>query len=103
MLPKRQKLSVSEVQEVLRAGRSVREGPISMKYTLCEGPSKVAVVVPKSVAKAATARNYLRRVVYHILRTLSLPKHKHLVFFVQKKSERAILMSTISKLCSQLS
>lgn len=67
MLPKQRRLVAAEVREVLRKGRSTRASFLSFKHLAGLFPLRVAVVVPKSVAKKATERNRIRRAVYRAL------------------------------------
>ncbi len=88
MLPKKQRLTALEVAHVLSSGRSVgvsgRGAVMSMKYVSAKGFFKTAVVVPKRIARKATERNTLRRVVYRALVTTPLPQSGvHAVFFVR--------------------
>jgi len=71
MLPKSRRLVAAEVREVLRKGRSHKAQTLSFKRIPGPDPLRVAVVVPKSVAKKATVRNRIRRAVYRALTTLS--------------------------------
>ncbi len=82
MLSKTNRLSASEVREILKNGRSVRLGTLSAKFI--KGPSaKAAVVVSAKVVKNAVERNTLRRAAYLALRA-SLPKGVQVVFFLHK-------------------
>ena len=67
MLPKRRRLVAAEVRHVLRKGRSNRATFLSFKHVAGPDALRVAVVVPKSVAKKATERNRIRRAVYRTL------------------------------------
>ena len=67
MLPKRRRLTAAEVREVIRKGRSQKANFMSFTYMASSSPMRVAVVVPKSVAKKATMRNRVRRAVYQAL------------------------------------
>jgi|SRR3989344_2040343 len=82
MLSKTNKLSASEVREIIKSGRSVRLGTLSAKFKE-SASSKAAVVVSAKVAKKAVERNRLRRAAYLALRA-SLPSGVHAVFFLHK-------------------
>ena len=82
MLAKLRRLNAREVRGVLKNGRSARVGTVVARYTIAQS-SKAAVVVSGKVAKRAVDRNRIRRKGYAALATL--PKSKHLVFFIQKK------------------
>lgn len=97
MLPKRSRLTAAEVRQVLKTGRAARGTGITLKYEAAEG-AQVAVVVSKKVAKGATERNRLRRLVYRSLPS-SLPRAR-MVLFVQSA---ALDPEAVRHLCSQLS
>lgn len=108
MLKKRLRLRGSEVEEVLKAGRSVRSPHMQAKWIAAEGPLRSAAVVPMSVARKANVRNALRRSIYHALAsvgtTAPLP-HARAVFFlrvVPNERPGAILKEEISFLLSQM-
>jgi ribonuclease P protein component len=96
MLPKSRRLVAAEVREVLRKGRSNRATFLSFKCI--SGPEflRVAVVVPKSVAKKATERNRIRRAVYRALSPLSGTGLG--VVFVQKTLPQPIVQTLKSEL-----
>lgn len=57
---------------VYRKGETVRSPYCAMRFVLGKGPDyRVAVVVSKKVAKAAPARNRIRRRVYETVRLLA--------------------------------
>jgi RNase P protein component len=97
MVPKLRRLTAREVREVLKNGKTLRANTVVAKYIASER-SKAAVVVSSKVAKRAVERNSLRRKGYNALSTL--PPHKHLVFFIQKKEFNP---HDILFLCSKLS
>jgi|SRR3989344_5031545 len=82
MLSKKQRLSASEVREIIKSGRSARAATLSAKF-LPAKEGKAAVVVSAKVAKTAVLRNRLRRAAYQTLRT-ALPQHTQVVFFLHK-------------------
>jgi ribonuclease P protein component len=67
MLPKRRRLTATEVKDILARGRSLRAGVLSAKYVTATHPLRVSVVVSKKVAKRAVDRNRARRAVYRAL------------------------------------
>lgn len=97
MLPKTNRLSASEVREILKSGRSVRSATLSAKYLPSTRP-RAAVVVSIKVAKSAVMRNKLRRAAYDALRPV-LPAGKSVVLFLHKPAlDKAELISLCSKL-----
>lgn len=98
MLSKTNRLSASEVREILTSGRLVRCGDLSAKFKSNTGVSKAAVIVSAKVAKNAVERNKLRREVYRVLRT-SLPKNIRAVFFIHKP---IIDQDELNSLCLKL-
>jgi len=94
MLPKRKRLTAQEVAKVLSRGRSMNSSRspavLSMKVLGVEGPSKIAVVVPKTLARKAVLRNSLRRAAYQGVSTLPFPsKGFHIIFFVRSVPKEA--------------
>ncbi len=91
MLSRHRRLRASEVEKVLSLGRSVRGGHLSMKFLQNKEPFRLAVIVPKSIARKATLRNKLRRAGYDSLGTLSLTSHTgHALFFVRSIPKDAL-------------
>lgn len=89
MLPKKRRLSAEEVREVLKHGKGVRTGSVSLKYVEKQGLFRAAAVAPKAVAKSAVERNRLRRALYRVLATLPPEEAQVLrntlgVFFIQR-------------------
>jgi len=101
MLPRRQRLSATEVKEVLARGRSRRGAVLSVKVLSTTSPFRCAVVVSKKVAKTAVVRNRLRRGVYRALAHTSLPLTGHAILFVQsvpKADLTPVFLSDLKKL-----
>lgn len=97
MLPKTNRLSASEVREILKSGCSARTATLSAKYVL-SARARAAVVVSTKVAKSAVMRNKLRRAAYDALRS-ALPAGKSVVLFLHKPAlDKAELISLCSKL-----
>jgi len=88
MLPKKRRLNAAQVREIITSGKSVRGGAVSLKYVVKQGYFGVAVVVPKSVARLAVARNTIRRAVYRAVSSsigegALIPHNLMVVFFVR--------------------
>ena len=98
MLSKTNRLSASEVREIIKSGRSVRSATLSAKSEQA-AVSKAAVVVSAKVAKTAVLRNRLRRAAYRTLRT-ALPKNTQAVFFLHKP---VLDPAELQQLCLKLS
>ncbi len=98
MLAKRSRLTSSEVRAILESGRSLRAQNLSVKYRKA-ADARAAVVVSKTVAKGAVARNRLRRAAYRTLQKTPLPR-VHAVFFLHTTTFNPEALQT---LCSQLS
>lgn len=82
MLPKRRRLDVKEVAEVLKLGRSLSATHLSMKFLTKLTDFKVSVVAPKSLARKAILRNRLRRAVYRAIEPLP-PLRGHAILFIR--------------------
>jgi len=69
MLPKKNRADKKVLEMVFRDGRFVSSPNLTLKYFLIKEsfPSRISFIVPKTVAKKATARNSLRRLGYHAL------------------------------------
>lgn len=106
MLKKRLRLRSLEVEEVVKLGRSARSTHLQVKFLAGRGTFRSAAVVPKSLARKATARNTLRRAMYRaiaISHTLGLKGNA--VFFVRlipKESPSATFFEEIPQLLSKL-
>ncbi|MEK7612608.1 MAG: ribonuclease P protein component [Patescibacteria group bacterium] len=88
MLAKRARLRTSDVHEVLKKGKAVRLGTLaphlSMKFLSDTGAFRAAVIVSKSIARSAVARNRVRRAAYRALQALPSLRAARVIFFVQK-------------------
>src|SRR3989344_3930583 len=98
MLSKKQRLSASEVREIIKSGRSARTATLSAKFVPGKG-AKAAVVVSSKVAKTAVARNLLRRTAHKMLPP-SLQKNPRAFFFLQKP---ILDPAELQQLCLKLS
>src|SRR5450631_1876310 len=88
MLTKSKRLRTAEVEQVLKTGKSDRSTHLQVKFLLSSTMSgkglRSAAVVPKSLARKATARNTLRRALYRALAALKTTDSKAIaVFFVR--------------------
>lgn len=97
MLPKRRRLTAKQVREVIKSGRTLREGAVSCKY-LPAPEGAASMVASSKVAPKAVMRNALRRKGYQALPS-PLP-HYRMVFFIQRKDFDSTAIAT---LCSKLS
>lgn len=97
MLAKKERLTASEVRQIIKSGRSARAGALSLKYEPAAEP-QYAVVVSKKVAASAHKRNALRRLVYRSLPS-ALPRAR-VVLFVHSQS---VTPEDVTNLCLQLS
>ena len=62
MLPKKNRVSTKEVDEVFKRGSSLSSPSLSFKYLKNKNKEvKISFMAPKSVAKLAVKRNLLRR------------------------------------------
>jgi ribonuclease P protein component len=104
MLSQNRRLRAKEVEEVLSLGRPVRGGHLSMKFLQKKSPFRLAVVVPKSLARKATLRNKLRRAAYDSFPTLS-QRTGHAVFFVRiipKEPLRTVFKEEMATLLAKI-
>ena len=84
MLNKRKRLRSVEVEEVMKTGKSARSAHLQVKFVRTGAPLRSAAVVPKAVARKATARNTLRRTLYRALVASNMANYKgNAVFFVR--------------------
>ena len=82
---------------MLKSGRTMRTGGVSVRYTKAAG-SKAAVIVGTKVARKASQRNYLRRKGYAAL--TKLPQGIYMAVFIVA---RDFDPRDIIHLCSKLS
>src|SRR5487761_2208151 len=84
MLNKSKRLRAAEVEQVMKAGRSARSAHLQVKFAPLATPLRSAAVVPKALARKATARNTLRRALYRALAAADTGLCKgNAVFFVR--------------------
>lgn len=83
MLPKRSRLSSSEVRATLAKGTPFRIGPYGGKYLPGRVPTGVAMIVSKKEATSAVARNRMRRAAYAEIERLTLPSSGSVALFVR--------------------
>jgi ribonuclease P protein component len=106
MLKKRLRLRGSEVEEVLKDGRSVRSPHMQVKWLGGQEPLRSAAIVAKSVARKATSRNALRRAMYRAIASATPPlPHARALFFlrmVPKEPPSAILKDEVAFLISRI-
>jgi ribonuclease P protein component len=84
MLNKRKRLRSTEVEEVMKTGKSARSTHLQVKFVQNGSPLRSAAVAPKSVARKAVQRNNLRRTLYRALAASNMANCKgNAVFFVR--------------------
>src|SRR5437899_3012273 len=68
MLPKKNRVTVKEVDTIFKEGVSLSSSSLSFRYLRNEGKeTKISFISPKSVAKLAVKRNLLKRHGYRAL------------------------------------
>lgn len=87
MLAKAQRLNSQEVESAMRKGRRSSTGLFSL-YRL-EGVSggKIAIIIPKKVAKTSVLRHRHKRRIMSALRKITLPKD-HLIITLRQDISR---------------
>ena len=107
MLKKSKRLRSNEVEQVMKNGRSLRSTHLQVKFAPTGLSFRSAAVVPKSIARKATARNTLRRALYRALLTTNTSTCKgNAVFFVRsvpKEKSAAVFAEELTQLTTKLS
>ena len=68
MLPKKRRVSKKELDLVFKQGKFISSPLLTFKFISNRNePAKISFIAPKSVAKTAVARNFLRRRGYSVL------------------------------------
>ncbi len=68
MLPKKNRVKKKDIDFLFKEGKSVFSPNLAFRFLIIQGnEKKVSFVAPKSVAKSAVKRNYLRRCGYKAL------------------------------------
>lgn len=91
-----------EVEQVMKTGRSVRSAHLQVKFASSPTPLRSAAVVPKALARKATARNTLRRALYRAIAGADIKACKgNAVFFVRlvpKNNPTAVFREELTEL-----
>jgi ribonuclease P protein component len=76
MLPKSQRLSSGEVENVMKKGRRISSSLFLLSFIkdVSKTVLKCAVIIPKKVAKTSVLRHRHKRRIMSILHTLELPQ-----------------------------
>jgi ribonuclease P protein component len=68
MLPKRNRVNKKEVDLIFKQGRFLNSPSLTFKFIIInENGRKISFIAPKSIAKLAVKRNFLRRKGYNVL------------------------------------
>jgi ribonuclease P protein component len=69
MLPKKNRADTKAVEKIFKEGKFVNSPNFTFKYILTGGSSapRISFIAPKSIAKLAVKRNFLRRLGYTAL------------------------------------
>lgn len=70
MLPKKNRVNTKEVEKIFKEGRFLNSPNLTFKYILTKDSAnpRISFIAPKSVAKLAVKRNFLRRKGYNVLK-----------------------------------
>ena len=95
MLPRHNRISKTEIPELLRHGKRIRCGIIDLVTAPTHGDSQFAFIVSSSVDKRATVRNRVKRVLRESVRLLlpSVRSGKRAVFIARAKLPREAIMN----------
>ena len=68
MLPKKNRADTKTVEKIFKVGRFLNSPSLTFKFILNQGNNKkISFIAPKSIAKLAVKRNFLRRRGYNVL------------------------------------
>jgi ribonuclease P protein component len=106
MLPKSRRLTSADVTAVLSSGKAVSHGVVRIKYRPRQERavfSRFSAIVSKKVAKAATARNRLRRRAYAALSQIPAPRKPiDSAVFILSEAPQATLLSDLKGALSKV-
>jgi ribonuclease P protein component len=70
MLPKKNRADTKTLEKIFKEGKFINSSNLTFKYVLNDnsGIPRISFIAPKSVAKLAVRRNFLRRRGYNILK-----------------------------------
>ena len=68
MLPRVNRLSRAEIDEIIRRGRRAGGRPLGLRYLPVPGPARFAIVVPAKEVKQSVARHRLKRRIRVLIR-----------------------------------
>jgi ribonuclease P protein component len=85
MLPRSDRLSVEQFNTVMEKGRVINSSLFLLRTISVDERTRISAVVPKKVAKTATARNYLRRKMYEAIKPFisEVAKNTHTIVFAK--------------------
>ena len=96
MLPKKNRVNTKEVEKIFKMGRFLNSSSLTFKFILNNNSAvpRISFVAPKSVAKLAVKRNFLRRKGYDVLKKYinSFPTGILGVFIFKKYQDDAIIL-----------
>ncbi len=88
MLPKKQRLTRIEIEEIKKGGQTLVSPSFRLRYTKNNETFKVAPVVSKKVSSNAVNRNSIRREIYNVVESLEKDLiGLNIIIFLQKKLE----------------
>lgn len=107
MLPKRCRLTTSEFEEVIKAGRTTDGVNLSLKFfvaTTNQNKSlKLAAVAPSRVAKTSVAKHKVKRRLYNLIREVAIePQRAARVALFAKNDLTKVTNEVLKEEISQL-
>lgn len=103
MLPKRNRASKKDLEEVFKSGSFLNSKGLTLRY-LSSKSSKISFIVPKTLTKSAVKRNSLRRSGYLALKKYLKVSKEPLIkgAFIYKKKEVEDLENEIKEIFSKI-
>lgn len=105
MLPKKNRVSSKEIQQIFKFGKILHSPIFIFRYFKNENikNNKISFIVPKTISKSAVKRNLLRRKGYIIIKKLfNLIPHPTIGVFVFKKQNTENIENEIKNIIKKI-
>ncbi len=105
MLPKKNRADRKAVEKIFKEGKFINSQNLTLKFIKSDSAvPQISFIVPKSVAKLAVKRNYLRRLGYSVLEKhlKELPPITGAFVFKKYQDDISILENEIKNIFNKL-
>ena len=105
MLPKKNRTDKKAIDEIFKKGRFINSPNLTFKFILpYPNHLRISFIAPKSIAKLAVKRNYLRRLGYSVLKKYlkEFPPLSGVFVFKKYQDDASILENEIKSILNKL-